>query len=420
MSISSIFDQDEFTPYAGRWKKRQDELTRRQSYYDGSVYSDTMARLKWFGPRFNQGVRPLYLPLSRAVDVDAGVIPGGWTLAERSMGLAAAQQKVFDWSRWDTLGVLYVHYGAQYGVSGLKIADLRDDKKVIISTLDPTTFMLIRKSQYDDTPDMALVIETREDAEGKQFEYGEVITPETIRTYHDGMPQGFDDRAPNYANELGFVPFVEIYHIRTGSVWGEATYQKAIPLLDEVNTLATSLANIIGKHAEPQWAIIGAEASDMQHSGDNIWFIPNGGDAKILVPDIDIEGVLEFVREIRDQVKGALPELGFDEFRAKENVATATVELQLMELVLKIKRTRPNYDEGLVDALRMAGRAAASMGIGDLAGLDVETLSLDAARPILPLDPLTAIRIEMESLALERERALGTREGVDDAGPTTG
>lgn len=407
----SIFKLDEFKPLEASWNARLKELATRASYYDGSIYT-AIKNVPMFGPRLYKGIKPLYLPLSRAVDVDAGIIPGGWTMAKDTPeAQLTAQRILFDWSDWDIYGVLFVHYGAEYGVSGLKISDLREEKRVIMRPVDPQTFMLTYSGQYSNRPSMALVIERRSDS-GEDFEYAEVIEPDRIRTYRNGVPWGFDGREPEYLSLLGYVPFVEIRHIETGKALGECTFQKAIPLLNEVNELASYLADIIKKHAEAQWAVIGAEPSDLVKSGDNVWFIPQGGDAKALVAAVDIAGVLAFVQEIRDQVLGSLPELAFDELKSKTQIATATLELQLMELVLKIQRSRPNYDHGLVDAMRMAGRAAATMGIWEISVLDDETLTLDAERAILPLDPLTEIELEMQQLTLERERAMGIGEGM--------
>jgi hypothetical protein len=294
-----------------------------------------------------------------------------------------------------------------YGVSALKISDLREARRVIVCPVNPCCLYLVAGAEYDQTPALSLWIEQRQDGLGQMFEYAEVITPATIRTFVDGTPKGFDGREPMYANELGFVPFVEADHIKTGKALGESTFQKALPLLDEVNELASYLADIIKKHAEPQWAVSGAEPSDLVKSGDNIWFLPGGAKVDPLVAGIDIPGVLEFVREIRDQVTGSLPELAFDELKAKTQIATATLELQLMELVLKIKRTRPNYDHGLAQALRLAGRAGAGMGSPEgIAVLDDEGLRFDPERPVLPPDREAQIRIETAELMLERAKAI--------------
>jgi hypothetical protein len=413
MSDSSIWEVEEFKPYRARWLSRSQELARRKSYYDGSVYLKWRDLLGWLAPRVYRQIKPLYLPLARAVDVDAGIIPGGWYFEDDAPDAwAKGRDTLFDWSRWNTEGVLYIHYGAMYGVSGLKIVDRRAEKRVQVLPIDPACFLLIESGQYDPAPSLALWVETRTDPTGASFEYAEVVSAEAIRTFKNGQAFGFDERDPEYKNELGFVPFVQVKHLNVGDELGEATYQKAIPMLDEVNKLASNLSEIIKKHTEPQWAAFGAEPGDLVKSGDNIWFF-SLPEAKLqpVVANVDIPGVLDFIREIRDQVFGSLAELAFDELRKKDQIATATLELQLMELVLKIKRVRPNYDQGLADALRMAARAAASMGVRDLSALDDEELEFDQARPVLPLDPETEMRLEMQELALEREKmALEARQ----------
>jgi len=414
--IKSIFELPEFKPYERAWNIRIKTLTTRAKYYDGSIYDDAINGLSWLAPRIGQSIEPLYLPLGSAVDVDAGIIPGGWKLPDedaRAKGWQNAIDTVFDWSNWDTDGVLFVHYGAQYGVSGLRVADLRDVGRVIVQPIDPTLFMTIGMRAYDNTPDMSIMIERREDTDGKTFEYAEVITPSSIRTFKDGMPHGFDGRDPEYTNELKFVPFVEIRHIETGKPFGECTFQKAIRLLDSVNRMASDLKKIIDKNSDPQWAIMGAEPSELNHSSDNAWFLPADAKVQILVPQIDIEGVLAFIKEIAINVKKALPEKSFDDLREKDQIATATLELQLMELVLKVKRCRPNYDKGLKLALQMAGKAAKTMNLPEIAVLDDEELRFDDERPILPVDEEGQIKLEIARLELEQLRGNGIEEGAE-------
>ena len=101
-----------------------------------------------------------------------------------------------------------------------------------------------------------------------------------------------------------------------------------------------------------------------------------------------------------------MPELAFDDIKRKDQIATATLELQLMELVLKIKRIRPNYDQGLADALRLAGRAGSTMQLPGIAVLDSEQLSFDANRDVLPLDRQTSIALELQEISLEQMKGV--------------
>jgi hypothetical protein len=150
--------------------------------------------------------------------------------------------------------------------------------------------------------------------------------------------------------------------------------------------------------------VIGADDSELERGGDNVWLIPAGGDAKVLVPGIDIAGVVTFLHSLRDHVEASMPELAFDDLKQKVNIATATVELQLQELVLLIKRIRPNYDHGLVTALRMCGKAAAQMGLGELASLDSEELAFDDHRSVLPLDQRSQMELDLQMVQLQQAK----------------
>ena len=73
-----------------------------------------------------------------------------------------------------------------------------------------------------------------------------------------------------------------------------------------------------------------------------------------------------------------------------------------MELVLKVKRCRPNYDKGLKLALQMAGKAAKTMSLPEIAVLDDEELRFDDERTILHVDEEGQIKLEIARLELEQ------------------
>ena len=266
----TIFNLPDFMPFLAEWRARQAAFALRESYYDGTRYGRMREDLGWLYPRLYKAVKPLYLPLARAVDVDAGIVPGHWNFADpdkadgvsqsQVAGWHRARRQLFDWSGWVTRGVLFVHYGAVLGASGLKVVDLRDKGEVQVQPVNPRNFMLTSAGQYDSTPAQSIWIEMRTTEDGP-VEYAEVITPDAVRTFWDGEPRGIDGRPAEYRNELAFVPFVEVRHIETGKMLGESTYQKAMPLLDEVNQLASYLADIIKKHTEPQYIGTGVEPS---------------------------------------------------------------------------------------------------------------------------------------------------------------
>jgi len=413
----SIFDLDEYKRYRKQWETRLKELNTRASYYDGSAYAGSREGVIWsMGPRVAKEIKPLFLPLARAVDIDAGIIPGGWEFDHddaRAEVWAQARDALFDMSSWDINGVLFVHYGAMYGVSGLRVADVWTDgeRRVLLQPSNPTCFMLVKDDDYALKPSLAFWVEIRENEAGNQYEYAEVITPDAIKTYQDGQPFGYSGRESEYANSQKAIPIFECLHLNDGTTLGECTYQKSIPMLNEVNTMATRLSTVIARNVDPQWVTSGAEPTDLQRGSDYMWFLPEGAEVKAAAPTIDIPGVLEFIREIKNGVEESLPELSFDDIKKSGQIATQTVELQLIDLIIKIQRTRPNYDRALVDAMKAAGRIGAEMGLAEIAALDDPELILDGTREILPMTPQARIALRMSEIELEQMEA-GTAESV--------
>lgn len=400
--VRSLFDTEEFKPLSDRWHARQAEFAKRWSYFDGTVYDKVLWIAEGISAPLARGIRPLYLPCARAVHVDAGIVPGYWRLAPAAEALAPAVAKEFAMSRWDTQGVLFVHYGAMLGNSGLRVSYMTDVKRVIISPLDPSCFMLVRSDAYARGADYAIVADVRQDAAGNDYEYAEVMSASDVRTFRNGVPWSYDGRPPVYAHELGDVPIVECQHLNVGKAIGDCAFSKAMLLLDSVNELASDLRGVIRAYRDPAMALIGIDdtedetgsAKPFEPRRDKAWYLPLGGDAKFLVPNLNIAGTLAFIQDTRDQVEKSMPELAFDELTRTNAIATATVELQLLELVLTIKRVRPNYDAAFVAALRLAGRAALALGLPEIAVLDSDELAFDVERPVLPLTDVTQTQID--------------------------
>lgn len=414
---AKLFDRPEFAQYGARWAARQRAFSERHDYYSGAVYMREKMRFGgYLASRMYRGIKPLHLPFARAVNVDAGIVPGNWRFKEDAPeAWRAARRQVWNWSNWSTEGVLFVHYGAIYGSSGLRVADLRDDRRVIISPLDPRCFMVAGRNEYDQKPEISFYIDSRKDDDGKPFEYAEVITGDQIQTFKDSEPAGFGGRKAEYDNKLGFVPVTEVQHVKTGDPFGACTFIDGMRILDELNQLGSYLSDLIKKHADPQWIITNAEKSDLNR-GDNVWFVPGDNtDVKALVAMLDIDGVRGFIGDLRDNVHATLPELAFDELKALSQIATETLELRFHELVLKVKRCRPNYDSGVVQALRMAGRAAETLDLDAAAPLNDEKLELDDERPVLRAELDTRERIDYLLKTGAPSEGVWTLMGYDQA-----
>lgn len=408
--IKSIFDREEFKPFQEAFYSRKARLQRYWNYYKAeftgptTIYNTDTGR--YLGSQISNSIKPLFTPLSRAVELDVALIPGDWKLADEVV--QESVDTVLAWSQWDVEGDIFVRYVTAMGECGLRVVDDRSRKRTFVQPARPDSYLVVPSSAWDATPKMVLFVWKEGEAE-----MAEVITAESIRTYKNGWPYGMDaqnGRREEYANELGFVPFV-VCKLDAGDGVGEPTFENALVALDQVNRQATYMSTIISRHAEPQWAVMGAEAGDLEKDGESIWFFPEGSDVKAILAAVDFAGLLAFIQEIKGEMKDSLPELALSKLVGVERVASATIELQMAEAVFKIKRLRKPCDRALAEALRLAGQAGASMGVTEVAPLAVEgAVKFDKERPVITVDALTRLQIEQAEFGTKVSRAAYERE----------
>jgi hypothetical protein len=400
MAATTIFDLDEFRPYAARFYARKTKYIKYRCYYNGTIYSDSSFKL---AHRLYAQTKALYSFLARVVDLDVALVPGlsnSWELDGDNKEILSARNQLYDWSNWSIAGDSWVEDGVILGEAMIKIVPSIDMGTIQMQRLAPENCLTIGA--------MAIIADnTRIGDDGVMFEYAEVITPETIRTFRNSEPWDYGFGAM-YDNPIGLIPIV----IVENDTDARPTFAKMLPQLDSVNELASYLNDIIGRHNEPQWAAFGVEQSDLTKSGDNVWFFPNpNSKLEAIIAAVDIDGALRFIQEIKLETKSNLPELAFDDLRAKDQIATESLKVQLIELIAKIVKMRRRYDNALVHAHQMAAIIGESYNIGDLSAL-LQPHRIKTDRSILPVNELDEIRLEEARLGLEMQRRLSSGEGM--------
>lgn len=411
--MRSIFQLDEFKPYKSRYHTRRAMLLRQRRYVDGSIYDDSHFKM---AHKLYAQTKGLFSLLARAVEIDVALTPGmmgAWDLSEGATNAQRdAQATLYRWSEWATEGDDWLEDGATVGRNVIKIVPDGDAGVVRLQRVQTEQVLRIGRHLAPATGQMAplaLIVDPQaEDGTGERYEYAEAITPAEIRTYRNGAPWAYNEMGVDrWPNPLGVIPLVHAQN-DTG---GRPTWSKCGDQIVAVNELASYLNDIIGRHAEPQWAFTGVDESEVVKSGDNVWTLPVGADVKAILATVDIPGTLEFVRELKLETKANLPELSFDDLRAKDQIATETLYVQLIELRAKVWKMRRRYDGALIGAHQMAAIAATIYGIGELAPL-LDPHSMDAQRPVLPQSKLDRIREEEAELALEMQKQLSSGEGM--------
>lgn len=394
--MASIFDLDEFESIKEGWNNRQTTLRRFWNYYKADYEigggSPKSAPGQYVQSLVKNQIKPIFTPLGRAVNLDVALIPGGWRLDADSQIYRDNVQEVFDLSEWDTEGDLLCRWYAAMGEAGIRIVDDPDTGNAYMAPVSPRTYMIGGRPQ---NPDWALFVEMR-----GEDEYATLFTKENVTTWVEGQNVGFDGRPAKYRQALGRVPLVVALNDGGDGV-PEPTFDDTLTALDQVNQQASHMAAMIFKHVEPQWAAFGTEAADLEKSGDNVWFFPEGSDIKAVLAAVDFAGLLSFVREIKEEMKESLPELALRDLVGVNRIAAATIELQMAEAVFKIRRLRKPLDTAVGKALEICTGAQTR-------------IRLDKQRPVIVVDAMTRLELEskeaateLSKLALQRELALG-------------
>lgn len=414
--MRTVFELPEFKPYQARFATRHLRMLAYRRYYDQTVY-DSSAYV--YVHKLYSETKSLLSYLGRAVDLDVGLIPGvmePWQLAEETPDqIIEARNLLYTWSNWGIEADNWLQDATTCGEGFIKVVPMAASPggapaMVQLQNVAPETAIYLPQhvaAQGQTMPLFLVVDRSQLDAEGKNYEYAEAITPAEVRTYFNGTPKGYNGNPDRYPNPLRFVPVVQVKNDKDC----HPTFSKALPQIDSVNELASYLNNIIGRHAEPQWAIAGARQGDLKKSGDNIWYLPTGAEAQALIAALDIEGALNFIREIKAESKANLPELAFDDLRAKAQIATETLEVQLAELDIKIYRLRRRYDAALLQAHGLAARAAVTVGVAELASLLVPH-TMDYRRPVRPISKMEQIAMRQAELGLEMAEAAASGDGM--------
>lgn len=431
--ITSIWDLEEFKPYQQAFIARRDILLAREAYYDGTAYQqidipNSLSHNDALKARYvdmvaarvvgvNARIKGLIDPVATAVDLDVGLVPGGWQLHPDSADLQPIVDALFQDVNFIEEGDLYTQHGASMGMATLLIVDDRPNKRVDIQALHPATVLPIYNTAQRSTSRemiMAIIVER-----SGEDEDATVITPTDVRLFRNGAPAALYGGKMAYPNELGFVPIVDQPYINVGKPVGKNAFADVLGQLNAINATATQLTDNIRKNADPQWVVMSDDEmpdAPITRSSDKLWKISANGGVEAIVAALDIAGVNDTIDKFYEKMEKNLPQYLLHKLTGINRVAAETIRIQLLPLVIHIERVRRSLDAGVVRALRMAGQAAASMNLPDLAALDTPALKLDPARRIIPVDESVTLDLELKRLQVATQREILTAQQAMSGG----
>lgn len=364
-------------------------------YYNNTVYTRILggaAELHRYERRLYKHVQGVYNPVKRLVDSYPAKIYGGqidWMNLERGAipVVSASETRIRDGVKalWRASNIgqvksLYVHYGALYGDSVLKVVDDRASEKVRLEVVHPAkikditlnsagdiTRVVIEYNRTDDQP--APVGNAQwDESGGKSYVYTEVIDEQSFRTYKDGEPFAFYEDADGnkvsaWTNEYGFVPLVMVKHRNMGLDYGANAFYGSTRKIDILNDAASLLNDAIRKSVRIVWFFSGVNSanstvtmSDEEKDQLPAIFAPVGAEKPFaMTPNLDLQSALANVAALSSEVEKDMPELALNSVRERvRDVTGAAIESLYQDAVERYVEAQGHYDDGLVRANRMA------------------------------------------------------------------
>lgn len=402
----SVFDTVlDVQPYRARWVQRCSYYQLLRAYYRGTVYQDEALKQQL---KLYSGVRQIFGPLRRTVNVDVALVPGRWRIdggnpaegrpaVPRPVAQAVAQVRT--WSDARATYTKGVRHGAVAGEFGLLVVDdwrartvsivaLRADEVVLGALADGSPFGLVVKPGMQDR--------------GGTYEYAALYTERTVTTFRSGVQHDYDGGGAKRPNPQGRVPIVfSVYRAGEDGV-GENAFAGVQELLDRVNDATSQALDVVQRNAEPLLVATGVE--EVKFEPDNNALKASNPDAKFytVAPNLVIDQALALIDKVLGEMKNLLPQLIFDELRGASDVAYDTVLTFCSELIWHVEEVRMQVDTAIETAERMALDAGLAMGV--FAGIDPAAHRLDPDRPIIAPTPgqqvaLDAARTQLAAAA---------------------
>lgn len=298
------------------------------------------------------------------------------------VGAEGAIRNLWKWSNFGATKTVYANQAVRFGDGAIKVVDDPAKGKVWLEVLHPG---LIRSADIDAVGHVkAVVIEyERLDKEtGRPYLYREVIDQERFATYRveaggkavlwafrqdeDGRP------VAQWDNAYGFVPLVLAQAEPTGLSWGQCPYHVVIDKVDQVNDLASLLADQVRKSVNPMWYFAGVQnirqvqeqalaagaedpvVAEQERSTVKALVGPAGSQPHAMLVDLDISAGMAKVAALMAEIEKDLPELALHRMREFAQHSAPAVMLVFDDVLDRLEELRGNLDAPLLRAHQMA------------------------------------------------------------------
>jgi hypothetical protein len=356
------------------------------------------------------GFAGYFNPVKEVVDAYQNVLPGQWGQDLRPVAieqgqdidpqLLAALSLIWRDSNLDSEKQMLQRWAANLGTVGLRVVTYRKSGRVAVKIDHPGRLFDVEEDAEGNVVAVTLKytlpinVGTGMDPIYEQQEVVEEITRDSLSQTIDGVQQIPDD---DRTNSFGFCPYVILRHRDNGTIFGDWAYKGAERLIHRINYRIARHDVAVDRNLFPRWwgTAGGKKPEVLDLGGEKFTYVQNvagmpPATLEALVARLQHGEIMAFWKELRDMLRGPLPELTLNDVKLLSNISGDALQRVLAPAKAAIEAVRPNYDHALIRAMQMAvsigmDTGAVQMGGGGDAAYHAGKLNFRLAdRPALP------------------------------------
>lgn len=398
-----VFEEPAYDYIQQNIYQRELEYMLLWAYYNGSMFDKTARLLNawsttgwstrtWDTYKANyslpRNIRLIYNPTRRLVDFYAGSVypgvlsedgedlPDGVQSAipfskDTSPALKTAIAQLWQWNNWQERMQVELTYAAALGDCLVEIVDYLEQGKVCFEIPWPGYVADIDLDHAGNVKSYILEYGAWDDDEGF-YRYKKIVDQNYFQYFRNDEPYDYGNGAI-LENPYGFVPAVWFRHNSTGGDRGSPAIAGSMPLIDELNGVASlahdqvrkvvgapvimwaqgSIQNLFGQAKRGDTSDFVEPASDQE----SLLMLkgPQGGRIDSLAGNLDIPGVYGVVEKLLGQVEDNHPELTFyKQLREMTQVTGPAAQRIVGDVETRVSKAQSNYDRGNIALFQMA------------------------------------------------------------------
>lgn len=317
------------------------------------IYNPTWRLAKWWSGAIYGG------PMSEdGQPLPNGVAPAIPFSADTPPPLVLAATRALLWGNWQLGKGLYVKFGSVLGDTFIEVVDDLDRGKVYPRLVWPGHIADLGLDSSGNVKHYEIAYRAT-DAAGRAYAYRKRVDGEAIREFRD------DHETAAVPNPYGFVPGVWTKHEDDGGDHGAGVVDKALPKLDELNSVASHIADQIHKRIESiKTFATDAAAKDIQFAfagaadrRDRLPFVRMPRDTTVgdLAGDLNLADALAWVDRTYRELEADYPELVFyQELRSMSQATGPAIQGLLGDVMPRFHDAMASYDLGTTKVCQMA------------------------------------------------------------------